>query len=82
MAKSREKMLCRMKRLDPPEDNLKQLSIFRMKIPDHKCVTGRKLSVGYNRPLLAPVTFSMTMGENYCSPDLTGVGKSTLIKSI
>ena len=34
------------------------------------------------RPLLAPVTFSMTMGEKLLFTGFNGVGKSTLIKSI
>lgn len=42
----------------------------------------KKLSVGYNKPLLEPVTFSMSHGEKVVLKGFNGVGKSTLIKSI
>ncbi|MGF0081683.1 ABC-F family ATP-binding cassette domain-containing protein [Limosilactobacillus reuteri] len=83
MAKSREKMLARMKKIDPPEDNLKATFYFPYEnTGSANALRVEKLSVGYNRPLLAPVTFSMTMGEKLLFTGFNGVGKSTLIKSI
>src|SRR5699024_4096924 len=83
MAKSREKMLARMKKIDPPEDNLKATFHFPYEnTGSANALRVEKLSVGYNRPLLAPVTFSMTMGEKLLFTGFNGVGKSTLIKSI
>ena len=38
--------------------------------------------MGYHRPLLSPVTFSLTAGEKLLISGFNGVGKSTLIKSI
>ena len=83
MAKSREKMLARMKKIDPPEDNLKATFHFPYEnTGSANALRVEKLSVGYNRPLLAPVTFSMTMGEKLLFTGFNGVGQSTLIKSI
>ena len=83
MAKSREKMLARMDRIDPPSENL--VATFNFPYEDtgsQNALRVEDLSVGYNKPLLAPVTFSMTMGEKLIFKGFNGVGKSTLIKSI
>ncbi len=40
------------------------------------------IQAGYGKPLLAPVTFSMTGGEKLLFSGFNGVGKSTLIKTI
>lgn len=83
MAKSREKMLARMKRVDPPADKLKAVFHFPYEnTGSANALRVNELSVGYGRPLLAPVTFSMTMGEKLLFTGFNGVGKSTLIKSI
>ena len=83
MAKSREKMLARMKRVDPPADHLKAVFHFPYEnTGSANALRVNELSVGYGRPLLAPVTFSMTMGEKLLFTGFNGVGKSTLIKSI
>lgn len=83
MAKSREKMLARMERIDPPSENL--TASFNFPYEDtgsQNALAVEELSVGYNRPLLEPVTFSMTMGEKLLFKGFNGAGKSTLIKSI
>jgi ATPase subunit of ABC transporter with duplicated ATPase domains len=83
MAKSREKMLARMERIDPPSDNL--VANFKFPYEDtgsQNALRVENLSVGYNKPLLAPVTFSMSSGEKLVFKGFNGVGKSTLIKSI
>ena len=83
MAKSREKMLARMKRIDPPSDNLKATFHFPYEnTGSANALRVENLSVGYGHPLLKPVTFSMTMGEKLLFTGFNGVGKSTLIKSI
>lgn len=83
MAKSREKMLARMKRIDPPADNLKASFHFPYEnTGSANALRVSQLSVGYGHPLLKPVTFSVTMGEKLLFTGFNGVGKSTLIKSI
>ncbi|WP_283680478.1 ABC-F family ATP-binding cassette domain-containing protein [Lentilactobacillus sp. Marseille-Q4993] len=83
MAKSREKKLARMERVDPPSTNIS--ASFNFPYADtgsHEALVVDKLSVGYEKPLLAPVTFSVTMGEKVGFAGFNGVGKSTLIKTI
>lgn len=83
MAKSREKMLNRMKRVDPPSENLRASFHFPYEESGSaNALRVEQLSVGYNKPLLKPVTFSMTMGEKMLFTGYNGVGKSTLIKTI
>lgn len=82
-AKSREKMLARMQRIDPPSDNLQATFHFPYEntgSANALVVTG--LVVGYGHPLLKPATFSVSMGEKMLFTGFNGVGKSTLIKSI
>ena len=72
-----------MKRIDPPTDNLKATFHFPYEnTGSANALKVNQLSVGYGHPLLAPVTFSMTMGEKLLFTGFNGVGKSTLIKSI
>lgn len=83
MAKSREKKLAHMDKIDPPSTNIS--ASFNFPYEDtgsHEALTVDKLSVGYNKPLLAPVTFTISMGEKVGFSGFNGVGKSTLIKTI
>lgn len=83
MAKSREKKLARMEKIDPPSTNI--AASFNFPYQDtgsHNALIVDQLSVGYNKPLLAPVTFSLSLGEKIGLSGFNGVGKSTLIKSI
>ncbi|TDG83055.1 hypothetical protein C5L34_000630 [Lentilactobacillus hilgardii] len=83
MAKSREKKLSHMDKIDPPSTNIS--ASFNFPYEDtgsHEALTVDKLSVGYNKPLLAPVTFTISMGEKVGFSGFNGVGKSTLIKTI
>ncbi|MFU0771724.1 MAG: ATPase components of ABC transporters with duplicated ATPase domains [Limosilactobacillus fermentum] len=83
MAKSREKMLARMTRIDPPEDNLKASFNFPYEnTGSANALRVENIQAGYGKPLLAPVTFSMTGGEKLLFSGFNGVGKSTLIKTI
>lgn len=83
MAKSREKKLAKMERIDPPSTNL--MATFNFPYQDtgsHNALVVNELSVGYEKPLLSPVTFSVSNGEKVGISGFNGVGKSTLIKSI
>ena len=83
MAKSREKMLARMTRIDPPEDNLKASFNFPYEnTGSANALRVENIQAGYGKPLLAPVTFSMTGGEKLLFSGFNGVGKTTLIKTI
>ncbi|KRN08694.1 ABC-F family ATP-binding cassette domain-containing protein [Liquorilactobacillus mali] len=83
MAKSRQKRLDKMERVDPPSDALQSSFSFPYEeLMSSSTLVVENLSVGYERPLLAPVTFSMSHGEKVVLKGFNGVGKSTLIKSI
>lgn len=83
MAKSRQKRLDKMERITPPSDNLQAHFKFPyLEIMSAETLRVRDLSVGYETPLLEPVTFTMSYGEKVVLKGFNGVGKSTLIKSI
>lgn len=83
MAKSREKMLNRMDRVDPPSTNVQAHFDFPYQnTGSQNALVVDQLSVGYDRPLLKPVTFSVTTDQKVGLTGFNGVGKSTLIKSI
>ncbi|MDF7637595.1 ABC-F family ATP-binding cassette domain-containing protein [Leuconostocaceae bacterium ESL0958] len=82
-ARSREKKLARMTRVEPPAENLQ--SHFAFPYTESKsaeALSVKNLSVGYEQPILDPVSFSMTAGEKLVFAGFNGAGKSTLIKSI
>ncbi|CAM2814580.1 ABC-F family ATP-binding cassette domain-containing protein [Fructilactobacillus fructivorans] len=83
MAKSREKMLKRMNVIEPPSSNIQ--ASFKFPYADtgsQNALVVDQLSVGYDRPLLRPVTFSVNTDQKVGLQGFNGVGKSTLIKSI
>ncbi|MCF6161011.1 MAG: ATP-binding cassette domain-containing protein [Furfurilactobacillus sp.] len=83
LAKSREKMLKHMDRIDPPSDALQARFDFPyLDTGSQNALVVRKISVGYEHPLLAPVTFTLGTGQKIAFAGFNGVGKSTLIKSI
>ncbi|WEV57477.1 ABC-F family ATP-binding cassette domain-containing protein [Ligilactobacillus acidipiscis] len=83
MAKSRQKRLDKMERITPPSDNLQAHFNFPyVNLMSSEVLTVKDLSVGYQSPLLEPVTFSMSHGEKVVLKGFNGAGKSTLIKSI
>ena len=42
----------------------------------------KALSIGYGRPILPPLSFSLAMGEKVVITGFNGVGKSTLLKTL
>ncbi len=83
MAKSREKMLSHMEVVDPPSTNIH--ASFNFPYEDtgsQNALVVDELSVGYDKPLLKPVSFSVNTDEKVGFEGFNGVGKSTLIKSI
>lgn len=82
-AKSREKMLDKLDRVTPPDDNMRASFDFPyLDTGSQNALAVNEISVGYVTPLLSPVTFTMTHGEKVVFKGFNGVGKSTLIKSI
>ncbi|MCO0832431.1 ATP-binding cassette domain-containing protein [Fructobacillus sp. W13] len=83
MARSREKMLDRMVKVEPPQDNLKSHFNFPyVNTQSAEALTVDELSVGYEEPILDPVSFYMNAEKKIVFAGFNGAGKSTLIKSI
>ena len=83
-AQARQKLLDRMARVEPPEPDLPPL---RLRWP----ATGRSgervfevedLSVGWEKPILRGVTFSLRRGERVAVVGRNGAGKTTLLHTL
>ena len=84
MAKSREKMLGKMHKVAKPSKDIRASFNFPYEgTGSQNALSVKKLSVGYDgKPLLSPVTFTVTTDEKIGLLGFNGVGKSTLIKTI
>ncbi|MFT9213055.1 ABC-F family ATP-binding cassette domain-containing protein [Liquorilactobacillus ghanensis] len=83
LAKSRQKRLDKLELVDPPETAKQANFKFPyLELLSAETLVVKNLSVGYQRPLLQPVTFTLSHGEKMVLQGFNGVGKSTLIKSI
>lgn len=82
-AKSREKQLDRMERIDRPEEAAKPVFNFKEARASGKTVfEGIDFEIGYDRPLLPKMSVTIERGEKIAIVGCNGVGKSTLLKTI
>ena len=83
LAKSRQKRLEKLTLIDPPQTvSPAHFNFPYIELLSAETLIVKNLSVGYQRPLLKPVSFTMSHGEKMVIKGFNGVGKSTLIKSI
>lgn len=83
LAKSREKMLGKIHKVSKPSKDIHASFDFPYEdTGSQNALSVKKLSVGYDHPLLSPVTFTVTTDEKIGLKGFNGVGKSTLIKTI
>ncbi len=83
-AKSRRKRLEHLERLDKPVDDTNRV-IFNFPYSGDigdKILEVNNLVIGYNKPLLSPITFDINKGERIAIIGKNGIGKSTLIKTL
>src|SRR5690606_37404244 len=74
-AKSRQKQLDRMDRIEKPEIAAKpQFSFKETRSPSRYVVEAEALTIGYDKPLLPPLTFMIERGEKIALVGMNGVG--------
>ncbi|PLT30273.1 ABC-F family ATP-binding cassette domain-containing protein [Peribacillus deserti] len=82
-AKSRQKQLERMERIDRPETAVKPTFEFKESRGSGRYVfEGTDVEIGYSEPLLPKLNVTIERGEKIAVVGCNGVGKSTLLKTI
>ncbi|WP_042355827.1 ABC-F family ATP-binding cassette domain-containing protein [Bacillus rubiinfantis] len=82
-AKSRQKQLDRMERIDRPETALKPTFEFKESRSSSRYVFEAKdLQIGYTQPLLPKMDMTLERGEKVAIIGCNGVGKSTFLKTM
>lgn len=83
-AKSREKMLSRMVRVEKPEEG--PAPRFSFSVPGTTAGAAvfdtKQLKVGYDEPLFKPVTLKVRRGDKIAIVGENGAGKSTLVNTL
>ena len=83
-AKSRRTRLSHLQRLAPPSNDTNKV-FFRFSYAGDvgkDILEVNDLVIGYKKPLLAPISFSLKQGDRIAVIGKNGIGKSTLIKTL
>lgn len=82
-AKSREKVLERMERIEKPTTAQQPRFMFHVQTePVSRIFEARKMLVGYAEPLLGPIDLQVKRGEKIAVVGYNGIGKSTMLKTL
>ncbi len=82
-AKSRQKQLDRMERIDKPETAVKPTFIFKeARVSGRFVFEAEEMEIGYTHPLMPKLTMTLERGDKVAIVGMNGVGKSTLLKTI
>lgn len=83
MAKSRQKVLDKMEKIELPKDHIKPEFNFKEAGATSRFIFETdKLVIGYNMPLTKPLTVKMERGQKIALVGANGLGKTTLLKSL
>jgi ATP-binding cassette subfamily F protein 3 len=83
-AQGRRKMLARLERVEAPREDANEVT-FRFeeaRSSGARVLEAKNLVVGYDRPLLPPVSFLLRRGERFALWGPNGCGKTTLLKTL
>ncbi len=82
-AKSRQKQLDKIERIDKPESAAKPVFQFKeSRASGRFVVEAEGLEIGYSRPLMPKLTMTLERGDKVAIVGMNGVGKSTLLKTL
>ncbi|KIL40322.1 ABC transporter ATP-binding protein [Gordoniibacillus kamchatkensis] len=82
-AKSREKMLEKMERIDRPTTAPRPRFTFNVTIdPVTRVIEAKQIQIGYTKPLFAPRDLQISRGDKIAIVGSNGIGKSTLLKTL
>lgn len=82
-AKSRQKQLDKIDRMDKPETAAKPVFQFKESRASGRYVfEAENLEIGYSNPLMPKLSMSLERGDKVAIVGMNGVGKSTLLKTI
>ncbi|MDT8716734.1 ABC-F family ATP-binding cassette domain-containing protein [Clostridium sp. 19966] len=83
MAKSRQKVLDKMERIELPKDRIKPEFNFKEARTSGKVIFETKdLVIGYDKPLTNSLNLRMERGQKVALVGANGIGKTTLLKSL
>lgn len=82
-AKSREKQLDKIDRLDPPSQLRKPSFHFNVESqPVRMIISAENLNVGYDQPLFPSISVKIERGEKIAIVGHNGIGKTTLLRTL
>ncbi|NBJ67922.1 ABC transporter ATP-binding protein [Roseburia sp. 1XD42-34] len=82
-AKSREKKLNKMERIEKPSHNPKPIFSFTVTTqPANIVLQATNLTIGYDKPLCSNVNVKLQRGEKIVLTGHNGVGKTTTLKTL
>lgn len=83
MAKSRQKQLDKIDKINPPGSIPKpDFHFTSLPLTAQETLIVENLEVGYNKPLLPKLNFSIASGQKVVITGFNGIGKSTLLKTL
>lgn len=82
-AKSRQKQLDKMERIEKPKEKIKPTFKFKeARVSGKFLFEAKNLVIGYEQPLTRPLNISLERGKKVAIKGVNGLGKSTLLKTL
>lgn len=82
-AKSRQKMLDKIERIElPPTNKIAHFKFTESKAPSKLVLDVADVVTGYDKPLSSPITFQQLRNEKIVIIGANGIGKTTLLKTL